>query len=124
MKQYLLLLFVHQSASALFRFIGSAGRNMIVANTFGLFALLLLFALGGFVLARGIRNETKHFNLSHDKIVGYVSSHFIGDVGDVKSWWLWGYWSSPLMYAQNAILVNEFTGHSWSKVSIHIHLYE
>ncbi|KAL0323943.1 UNVERIFIED_CONTAM: Pleiotropic drug resistance protein 1 [Sesamum calycinum] len=27
-----------------------------------------------------------------------------------------GYWSSPLMYAQNAILVNEFTGHSWSKV--------
>ncbi|KAL1544680.1 transcription factor [Salvia divinorum] len=88
LKQYLLLLFVHQSASALFRFIGSAGRNMIVANTFGLFALLLLFALGGFVLARG----------------------------DVKSWWLWGYWSSPLMYAQNAILVNEFTGHSWSKL--------
>ncbi|XP_041993378.1 pleiotropic drug resistance protein 1-like isoform X1 [Salvia splendens] len=89
LKQYFLLLFVHQSASGLFRFIGSAGRNMIVANTFGLFALLLLFALGGFVLARG----------------------------DVKKWWLWGYWSSPLMYAQNAILVNEFTGHSWSKVT-------
>ncbi|KAL0330857.1 UNVERIFIED_CONTAM: Pleiotropic drug resistance protein 1 [Sesamum angustifolium] len=88
MKQYLLLLLVHQSASALFRFIGAAGRNMIVANTFGLFALLLLFALGGFVLSRE----------------------------DVKKWWLWGYWSSPLMYAQNAILVNEFTGHSWSKV--------
>ncbi|KAL0393951.1 UNVERIFIED_CONTAM: Pleiotropic drug resistance protein 1 [Sesamum latifolium] len=46
------------------------------------------FALGGFVLSRK----------------------------DVKKWWLWGYWSSPLMYAQNAILVNEFTGHSWSKV--------
>lgn len=59
LKQYLLLLFVHQSASALFRFIGSAGRNMIVANTFGLFALLLLFALGGFVLARGIRNKIR-----------------------------------------------------------------
>nr|QVT92329.1 ABC transporter [Salvia miltiorrhiza] len=88
LKQYLLLLFMHQAASGLFRFIGSAGRNMIVANTFGLFALLLLFALGGFVLARG----------------------------DVKKWWLWGYWSSPLMYAQNAILVNEFTGHSWSKL--------
>ncbi|KAI3454014.1 hypothetical protein Pfo_010677 [Paulownia fortunei] len=88
MKQYLLLLLVHQSASALFRFIGAAGRNMIVANTFGLFALLLLFALGGFVLARD----------------------------NVKKWWLWGYWSSPLMYAQNAILVNEFTGHSWSRL--------
>ncbi|KAK6129780.1 hypothetical protein DH2020_036487 [Rehmannia glutinosa] len=40
---------------------------------------------------------------------------FIGAAVDVKKWWLWGYWSSPLMYAQNAILVNEFTGHSWSK---------
>ncbi|KAL3630027.1 transcription factor [Castilleja foliolosa] len=87
-KQYLLLLFVHQSALSLFRFIGAAGRNMIVANTFGLFALLLLFALGGFVLSRE----------------------------DVKGWWLWGYWASPLMYAQNAILVNEFTGHSWSRL--------
>lgn len=55
MKQYLLLLAVHQSASALFRFIGAAGRTMIVANTFGLFALLMLFALGGFVLTRGMK---------------------------------------------------------------------
>ncbi|KAL0372075.1 UNVERIFIED_CONTAM: Pleiotropic drug resistance protein 1 [Sesamum calycinum] len=88
MKQYLVLLLVHQSASALFRFIGAAGRNMIVANTFGLFALLMLFALGGIVLSRE----------------------------DVKNWWLWGYWSSPLMYAQNAIMVNEFTGNSWSRL--------
>ncbi|KAK4380974.1 Pleiotropic drug resistance protein 1 [Sesamum angolense] len=88
MKQYLVLLLVHQSASALFRFIGAAGRNMIVANTFGLFALLMLFALGGIVLSRE----------------------------DVKNWWLWGYWSSPLMYAQNAIIVNEFTGNSWSRL--------
>ncbi|GER30614.1 pleiotropic drug resistance 12 [Striga asiatica] len=87
-RHYLLLLFVHQSALSLFRFIGAATRNMIVANTFGLFAMLLLFALGGFVLSRE----------------------------DVKGWWIWGYWASPLMYAQNAILVNEFTGHSWSRL--------
>ncbi|KAL0407829.1 UNVERIFIED_CONTAM: Pleiotropic drug resistance protein 1 [Sesamum radiatum] len=90
MKQYLVLLLVHQSGSALFRFIGAAGRNMIVANTFGLFALLMLFALGGMVLSRE----------------------------DVKKWWLWGYWSSPLMYAQNAIIVNEFTGNigKWNQI--------
>ncbi|KAL9167878.1 hypothetical protein ABFS82_05G126500 [Erythranthe guttata] len=88
LKQYLLLLLVNQSAGALFRFIGAAGRNMIVANTFGLFALLMLFALGGIVLARE----------------------------DVKKWWIWAFWSSPMMYAQNAIIVNEFTGHSWSKL--------
>ena len=56
-KQYLLLVLVNQMASALFRFIAAAGRNMIVANTFGSFSLLLLFALGGFVLSRGIRRK-------------------------------------------------------------------
>ncbi|KAL6334314.1 hypothetical protein AAG906_014715 [Vitis piasezkii] len=86
-RQYLLLLLVNQMASGLFRFIAAAGRNMIVANTFGAFALLMLLASGGFIL-------------SHD---------------NVKKWWIWGYWSSPLMYAQNAIVVNEFLGKSWSK---------
>ncbi|KAG6505403.1 hypothetical protein ZIOFF_037759 [Zingiber officinale] len=35
---------------------------------------------------------------------------------DVKKWWIWGYWISPLMYAQNAISVNELLGHSWSYI--------
>jgi hypothetical protein len=34
----------------------------------------------------------------------------------IKKWWIWGYWLSPLMYGQNAIVVNEFLGHSWSHV--------
>ncbi|KAJ9692495.1 hypothetical protein PVL29_011517 [Vitis rotundifolia] len=86
-RQYLLLLLVNQMASGLFRFIAVASRNMIVANTFGAFAVLMFLSLGGFIL-------------SHDNI---------------KKWWIWGYWSSPLMYAQNAIVVNEFLGKSWSK---------
>ncbi|KAL6334259.1 hypothetical protein AAG906_014657 [Vitis piasezkii] len=86
-RQYLLLLLLNQVASSLFRFIAAASRNMIIANTFGTFALLLLFALGGFVLSRE----------------------------NIKKWWIWVYWSSPLMYAQNAIVVNEFLGKSWSK---------
>lgn len=53
-KHYLILVLVNQMAGALFRAIGALGRNMIVANTFGSFALLTLFALGGFVLSRGI----------------------------------------------------------------------
>jgi hypothetical protein len=35
---------------------------------------------------------------------------------NVKKWWIWGYWISPLMYVQNAIAVNEFLGHSWDKL--------
>ncbi|WJZ94700.1 hypothetical protein VitviT2T_013535 [Vitis vinifera] len=91
-RQYLLLLLLNQVASSLFRFIAAASRNMIIANTFGTFALLLLFALGGFVLSRE----------------------------NIKKWWIWVYWSSPLMYAQNAIVVNEFLGKSWSKALVEI----
>jgi hypothetical protein len=40
-------------ASALFRFIGAVGRNVIVANTVGSFALLAVLVMGGFILSRG-----------------------------------------------------------------------
>ncbi|XVE52146.1 hypothetical protein DITRI_Ditri02bG0098900 [Diplodiscus trichospermus] len=87
-KQFLALVLVNQMASGLFRFIAATGRNMIVANTFGSFALLVLFALGGFVLSRE----------------------------DIKKWWIWGYWTSPMMYGQNAMMVNEFLGNQWRRV--------
>jgi ABC-type multidrug transport system ATPase subunit len=89
-RQYLLLVCVHQMSTSLFRFIASLGRTMIVANTFGSFALVIILLLGGFLLSRH----------------------------DIKGWWIWGYWISPLMYAQNAISVNEFLGHSWNKPTL------
>ncbi|XP_060675558.1 pleiotropic drug resistance protein 1 isoform X1 [Ziziphus jujuba] len=87
-RQYLLLLCVNQMASALFRLIAALSRNMIVANTFGSFAFLALFVLGGYVLSRE----------------------------DIKKWWIWGFWASPMMYGQNAILVNEFLGNNWRHI--------
>ncbi|KAM3192539.1 hypothetical protein ACQJBY_069641 [Aegilops geniculata] len=87
-KQYLLLLFVNQMAAGLFRFIAALGRTMVVANTLASFALLVLLVLSGFVL-----------------------SHH-----DVKKWWIWGYWMSPLQYAMSAIAVNEFLGDKWQRV--------
>jgi len=51
-KQYLILLFIGQMASALFRAIAALGRNMIVSNTFGAFAVLTFLTLGGFVMAK------------------------------------------------------------------------
>ncbi|XP_068648511.1 ABC transporter G family member 39-like isoform X2 [Aristolochia californica] len=87
-KQYLLLVLISQMASGLFRVVAAVGRNMIIAETYGSFAQLAILALGGFLLSRE----------------------------DVKKWWIWGYWISPLMYAQNAIAVNEFLGKSWDQV--------
>ncbi|KAI3790224.1 hypothetical protein L2E82_03108 [Cichorium intybus] len=87
LKQFLLFFFLHQMSISLFRLMGSLGRNMIVANTFGSFAMLIVMALGGYVISRD----------------------------SIPSWWIWGFWISPLMYAQEAASVNEFLGHSWSK---------
>ena len=52
-KQYLLMLAINQMAASLFRFIGGAARNMIVANVFASFMLLIFMVLGGFILVRG-----------------------------------------------------------------------
>ena len=118
-------------ASALFRFIAALGRNMIVANTFGSFALLILLVLGGFILSRGMHQCLAFFYIL-DAILQAVRdiipvsaacndslltiSISILSTEDVKKWWIWGYWISPLMYAQNAISTNEFLGKSWSHV--------
>jgi len=40
-------------ATSLFRFVGGAARNMIIANVFGGFILLSFMVLGGFILVRG-----------------------------------------------------------------------
>ncbi|KAJ0985631.1 hypothetical protein J5N97_003987 [Dioscorea zingiberensis] len=85
-KQYLLLLLLNQMASGLFRFLAVLGRHLVIANTLAAFTLLVMIVLGGFII-------------SHDNI---------------KKWWIWGYWISPLMYAQNALSTNEFLGKSWS----------
>ncbi|KAF3791142.1 ABC transporter G family member 32 [Nymphaea thermarum] len=85
LRQFLLFFCLHQMSLALFRIMAALGRNMIVSNTFGSFTMLIIMLLGGFITSRD----------------------------SIQKWWIWGYWFSPLMYAQNAASVNEFRGHSW-----------
>ncbi|KAK3411001.1 hypothetical protein EUGRSUZ_J03024 [Eucalyptus grandis] len=89
-KQYFLLVLVGQMASGLFRLIAALGRNMVVANTLATFATSIFVASGGFVLSRK----------------------------EVKKWWIWGYWTSPLMYGQSAMVINELLGSSWDKIPL------
>ncbi|KAK4492092.1 hypothetical protein RD792_002889 [Penstemon davidsonii] len=89
--RYLFLLFsVHQMALGLFRTMASLARDMIIANTFGSSALLIIFLLGGFILPKEM----------------------------IKPWWVWAFWVSPLSYGQRAISVNEFTASRWMERSI------
>ncbi|OMP00186.1 ABC-2 type transporter [Corchorus olitorius] len=88
LKQLLLLLLTNQMASAVFRLVAAVGRELTVTGTLSSFALLILFANCGFILSRV----------------------------DVKDWWIWGYWMSPMTYTLNAIAVNEYLGNSWKHV--------
>ncbi|XP_061374184.1 pleiotropic drug resistance protein 2-like isoform X3 [Gastrolobium bilobum] len=85
-RQLLAFFCVHQMGLTLFRFIAGLGRTVIVASTIGTFILLLVFILGGFVIARD----------------------------DIEPWMIWGYYASPMMYGQNAIVINEFLDKRWS----------
>ncbi|KAM0823891.1 hypothetical protein ACQ4PT_070564 [Festuca glaucescens] len=85
-RQLLAFFATHQMALALFRSMGAIFRSMVVANNFGMFTILIIFIFGGFLIPRG----------------------------DIKPWWIWAYWSSPMMYCQNAISVNEFLASRWA----------
>ncbi|KAH6765688.1 pleiotropic drug resistance 3 [Perilla frutescens var. hirtella] len=88
--RYMFILFsLHQMALGLFRTMASLARDMIIANTFGSAALLIIFLLGGFILPKEM----------------------------IKPWWVWAFWASPLSYAQRAISVNEFTAKRWMERS-------
>ncbi|CAN1270070.1 ABC transporter G family member 39 [Linum perenne] len=84
-KQFLAFFGIHQMALSLFRLIAAVGRTPVVANTLGTFALLIFFVLGGFIIAKD----------------------------DIDPWMIWGYYISPMTYAQNAIVVNEFLDDRW-----------
>eukprot|EP00253_Pinus_taeda_P030408 PITA_30408 len=86
-RQFLLYVILHQTGLAIFRFIAALARNIIVADSVGALTLLMMFIFGGYVISRE----------------------------DIKGWWIWGYWLSPLSYAQNAIAVNEFLATRWQK---------
>ncbi|GLT73346.1 hypothetical protein SLA2020_452130 [Shorea laevis] len=84
--RFVLLLFsVHQMALGLFRLMAAIARDMVLANTFGSAALLVIFVMGGFIIPKSM----------------------------IKPWSIWAFWLSPLSYGQSAISVNEFTATRW-----------
>ncbi|GJN32502.1 hypothetical protein PR202_gb21016 [Eleusine coracana subsp. coracana] len=51
-SQFLAYFLTHQMAVAMFRLLGAILKTMVVANTFGMFTLLIVFLFGGFLLPR------------------------------------------------------------------------
>ncbi|RDX62153.1 ABC transporter G family member 34, partial [Mucuna pruriens] len=86
-RQFLTLFGVHQMSISLFRLVGAIGRTHVVANILSGLTFQIIFVLGGFVVSRN----------------------------DIKPWMIWGYYVSPIMYGQNAIVINEFLDERWSE---------
>lgn len=117
---------------SLFRFIAALGRTLVVANTFGFFVLLLVYVLGGFIIAKGepqlffctlysigkIKCMTET-NISFTQATVSKMVHatsIISFTENLEPWMKWGYYISPMMYGQNAIAINEFLDERWSAV--------
>ncbi|KAF8008256.1 hypothetical protein BT93_K2047 [Corymbia citriodora subsp. variegata] len=87
--QFFLLFLLHQVSISMFRLIASVVRNPPVAAICGLFFLFVLFLFGGFAIPKS----------------------------SLPGWLKWGFWLSPLSYAEIGVSVNEFLAPRWQKVS-------
>jgi ABC-type multidrug transport system permease subunit len=56
-------------AMAMFRLMGAVLKSMVVANTFGMFVILIIFIFGGFLIPRG-----KHSVLAISFISSYLGT--------------------------------------------------
>lgn len=63
-RQFIAFFATHQMAMALFRFLGAILKTMVVANTFGMFVLLIVFIFGGFVIPKSKYDIFKHGTLA------------------------------------------------------------
>ncbi|XP_028082709.1 pleiotropic drug resistance protein 2-like [Camellia sinensis] len=85
-QQLLALFSIHQMSLSLFRFVAAVGRKLVVVCTLGTCTLIMNILLGGFIVAQN----------------------------DIEPFMIWGYYISPVMYGQNALVINEFLDKRWS----------
>ncbi|XP_058082635.1 pleiotropic drug resistance protein 3-like [Magnolia sinica] len=86
---YFLLVFaLHQMSTSLFRLIASLFRTIVASVTGGTLLLATVLLLGGFILPRS----------------------------SIPSWLKWGFWISPLAYAEIGLSINEFLAPRWQKI--------
>ncbi|TYJ46177.1 hypothetical protein E1A91_A02G103200v1 [Gossypium mustelinum] len=55
--------------------------------------------------------------LIHFSLVSFDKGYTLLLLDQIKPWWVWASWLSPLEYAQRAVSINEFTATRWKKIS-------
>ncbi|DBB14463.1 TPA: transcription factor [Trebouxia sp. C0006] len=83
---FLVLFLTNTASNALFRGCAAVGRDPIVSSTVGVLAMYSVVFSGGIMLARI----------------------------QIRGWWIWAYWISPVSFAVRSLALNEFTTEQWS----------
>lgn len=87
--QFLLLFALHLASTSMCRCIASIFQTMVAASTYGALILMMIFLFGGFIIPRPA----------------------------LPPWLRWGFWLSPMSYAEIGIALNEFLAPRWQKPS-------
>ncbi|KAG5535252.1 hypothetical protein RHGRI_023138 [Rhododendron griersonianum] len=88
-RQLMILFLLHQVSISWFRLVASMFPNPSVATSFALFSLVAMSCFGGFIIPQP----------------------------SLPTWLKWGFWVSPLAYAEVGASINEFLAPRWQKVS-------
>uniref|UniRef100_A0A0E0HWS2 ABC transporter domain-containing protein n=1 Tax=Oryza nivara TaxID=4536 RepID=A0A0E0HWS2_ORYNI len=86
-RQLLILFLVHTGALSLFRCVASYCQTMVAGSVGGTMSFLVILLFGGFIIPRP----------------------------SMPNWLKWGFWISPLSYAEIGLTVNEFLAPRWLK---------
>ncbi|CAL9225463.1 unnamed protein product [Arabidopsis halleri] len=88
-RQLLIFFALHLSCISMFRAIAAVFRDFVLATTIGSISIVLLSVFGGFIVRKP----------------------------SMPSWLEWGFWLSPLSYAEIGLTANEFFAPRWRKIT-------
>ncbi|VVB01079.1 unnamed protein product, partial [Arabis nemorensis] len=88
-RQFLIFFALHLSCISMFRAIASIFRDFVVATTIGTISIMFLSLFGGFIVRKP----------------------------SMPAWLEWGFWFSPLSYAEIGLTANEFFAPRWRKTT-------
>ncbi|CAH2079072.1 unnamed protein product [Thlaspi arvense] len=88
-RQFLIFFALHLSCISMFRAIAATFRDFVVATTMGTISVVVLALFGGFIVRKP----------------------------SMPAWLEWGFWLSPLSYAEIGLTTNEFFAPRWRKTT-------
>lgn len=131
-RQLLVLFLIHTVSLSMFRCVASYCQTMVAGSVGGTMAFLVILLFGGFVIPRCKKLPYFHkFCIGNKRWVPISCKSMLCSTikqaaltftvchiatAFLPNWLKWGFWLSPLSYAEIGLTGNEFLAPRWSKV--------